>query len=73
MFGVAMGATAVGLLDDNENSDRSGFQKIKDNLTQARNNVVTGADKSQASLNAHIDAITEGDLTDALQNQAILK
>ena len=72
MFGVAVGATAAGLLDDNEHSDRSALQKAKDNLIQARNNVVTGADKSQASLNAHIDAITDGDLTDALQNQAIL-
>lgn len=73
MFGVAVGATATGLMD-NENTinGNSALKKAKDNLIQARNNVVTGVDKSQANLNAHIDAITDGDLTNALQNQDIL-
>ncbi|UYZ77060.1 hypothetical protein [Moraxella bovis] len=73
MFGVAVGATATGLMD-NENTinGNSALQKAKDNLIQARNNLLTGADKSQANLNAHIDAITDGDLTNVAQNQDIL-
>ncbi len=72
MFGIAAGATAAGLLDDNDTSDSSRIQKVKDNLTQATNNLLTGANKANTNLNAHVDAIIDGDLTDATQNQDIL-
>ncbi|AKG15992.2 filamentous hemagglutinin N-terminal domain-containing protein [Moraxella bovoculi] len=73
MFGVAVGATATGLMDNETTiNGNSALQKAKDNLTQARNNILTGVDKTQANLNAHIDAITDGDLTNVAQNQDIL-
>ncbi|VEG12924.1 two-partner secretion domain-containing protein [Moraxella cuniculi] len=73
MPAIAAAAITTGLMDNEKTiNDNTRIQKAKDNLTQARNNLLTGVDKANTSLNAHVDAIIDGDLTDVAQNQDIL-
>lgn len=64
MLGVSIAAVGAGLLDDRDTPDVSRIDKATNSLIQARNNVITGSDKKNTALNAHVDAMVDGDLTD---------
>ncbi len=74
--GLAVPAITAGLFDKgNGNPDsqnKSGINKAKDNFKQLTNNLETGMSDNTVNLNATVEAIVEGELTNVVDNKDTL-
>ncbi|WP_227681246.1 polymorphic toxin-type HINT domain-containing protein [Psychrobacter alimentarius] len=74
--GLAVPAITAGIFDKgNSNPDsknKSGINKAKDNFKQLTNNLETGMSDNTVNLNATVEAIVEGELTNVVDNKDTL-